>query len=80
MKLITKPNLDAPDDFYEALIDTHRDLPIAQSHELNARLVLLLANHIGALDVLREALLAARDAVDPTTERRLNPSTGESAP
>ena len=63
MKLITQPNLTAPDDFYEALIDTHRDLSIAQSHDLNARLVLLLANHIGVLDVLREALAAARDDV-----------------
>lgn len=80
MKLITEPNLAAPDDFYEALIDTHRDLPIAQSHELNARLVLLLANHIGALDVLREALAAARDSVNATAEPGLNLSTSESIP
>jgi len=60
--LITTPNLDAPDDFYEALIDTHQGLSDAQSHALNARLVLLLANHIGALPVLREALAAARAA------------------
>ena len=60
MDLITAPNLDAGDDFYEALIDAHRDLSVAQSHALNARLVLLLANHIGALDVLRQALAAAR--------------------
>ena len=77
MKLITEPNLDTPDDFYEALIDTHRDLPIAQSHELNARLVLLLANHIGALDVLREALAAARNDVNVTPVRGLNQSTNE---
>ena len=61
MKLMTTPNLSAPDDFYEALIDAHRDLSTAESHALNARLVLLLANHIGAFDVLREALQAARD-------------------
>ena len=60
MDLITAPNLDAPDDFYEALIDAHRDLPTAESHALNARLVLLLANHIGSLAVLRQALQAAR--------------------
>ena len=58
--LITEPNLDAPDPFYEALIETHRDLDEAQSHALNARLVLLLANHIGRLDVLQQALAAAR--------------------
>jgi hypothetical protein len=61
MDLITTPNLDAPDDFYEALIDTHRGLDDAASHALNARLVLLLANHVGRLDVLRQALQAARD-------------------
>ena len=64
MNLVTDPNLDAPDDFYEALIDTHRDLTLAESQALNARLVLLLANHIGHLDVLREALRAARAGGD----------------
>ena len=59
-RLITTPNLDAPDDFYEALIDAHAGLDAAASHALNARLVLLLANHIGTLAVLREALAAAR--------------------
>ncbi len=62
MELITTPHLDAPDDFYEALIDTHRELDDAASHALNARLVLLLANHIGSLDVLQQALRAARGA------------------
>jgi hypothetical protein len=51
------------DDFYEALIDTHRDLSDEQSEMVNARLVLLLANHIGDLRVLREALAAARQGV-----------------
>ena len=58
--LNTDFNLESADDFYEALIDAHRDLSAAQSHELNAKLVLLLANHVGALDVLREALAVAR--------------------
>lgn len=58
--LITTPHLSAPDDFYEALIDAHRDLTVAQSHALNARLVLLLANHIGHQAVLQQALAAAR--------------------
>jgi len=60
MTLVTAPNLSAPDDFYEALIATHEGLAPAESHALNARLVLLLANHIGALPVLREALRLAR--------------------
>ena len=67
MELLTQPNLDAPDDFYEALIETHRDLSPEQSHALNARLVLLLANHIGRLEILKEALQAAR-----STGRRSN--------
>lgn len=60
MSLITAPNLSAPDDFYEALINAHQDLSIEQSQALNARLVLLLANHIGAFPVLQEALQAAK--------------------
>lgn len=59
MDLVTTPHLEAPDDFYEALIEVHRDLSLAQSQALNARLVLLLANHIGDLGVLRQALAAA---------------------
>jgi hypothetical protein len=62
MPLITEPHLDAPDDFYEALIEAHGDLSAEQSHALNARLVLLLANHVGRLDILRQALQAARDS------------------
>ena len=58
--LNTEMNLAAPDDFYQELIDAHRDLSDAQSAVLNARLILLLANHIGDLAVLREALAAAR--------------------
>ncbi|MDM0036069.1 DUF2783 domain-containing protein [Variovorax sp. J22P271] len=59
MDLITTPNLDAPDDFYEALIEAHQGLTSDQSHAFNARLVLVLANHIGATAVLRQALKAA---------------------
>lgn len=62
MTLNTEPNLESADDFYEALIDAHRELDSAQSHALNARLVLLLANHIGQIDVLKAALKAARDS------------------
>lgn len=54
------PNLEAPDAFYEALIEAHRDLTPEQSHRLNARLILLLANQVGDLAVLREALAHAR--------------------
>lgn len=63
MPLITELHLQAPDDFYQALIDAHCDLDAAQSHELNAKLVLLLANHVGDLKVINEALAAARRSV-----------------
>jgi hypothetical protein len=58
-----EPNIAAPDDFYEALIDTHRELSPEQSHLVNAKLILLLANHIGDLPVLREAMAQARAGV-----------------
>ncbi|MEJ8847943.1 DUF2783 domain-containing protein [Variovorax rhizosphaerae] len=61
-RLITTSNLDAPDDFYEALIESHQGLSTEESHAFNARLVLLLANHIGSMPVLREAFAAARRA------------------
>jgi len=67
MNLITTPHLSAPDDFYEALIDAHRDLELAQSHALNARLVLLLANHVGTQSVLKQALDAARGTPQEAT-------------
>ena len=53
----------AGDDFYEALIDTHYGLDDAQSAMVNARLVLLLSNHIGDLAILKEAMKMAREGV-----------------
>ncbi|MBC9072711.1 DUF2783 domain-containing protein [Thauera sp. CAU 1555] len=74
MALNTQPNFFEPgqhyfrsfspgDDFYELLIDTHRDLTDEQSAQVNARLILLLANHIGDISVLREAMKIAREGV-----------------
>jgi hypothetical protein len=53
-------NIAAPDEFYAALIEAHRDLSASESAALNARLILLLANHIGDAAVLSEALNRAR--------------------
>jgi hypothetical protein len=61
--LNTEPNLASPDDFYEELIDLHRDLTAEQSALVNAKLILLLANHIGDLAVLRAAIAAAREDI-----------------
>ena len=66
--LDTEPNLAAPDDFYERLIATHRGLSDEDSVLVNAKLVLLLANHIGDADVLDEAMAAARDGAATATE------------
>ncbi|WP_151638550.1 DUF2783 domain-containing protein [Noviherbaspirillum aerium] len=59
MQLNTEPNLSHTDDFYQALIDMHQGLSEEQSHAVNARLILLLANHIGDLTVLRQAMQIA---------------------
>jgi len=66
--LNTEPNLPAPDDFYEELIGMHRGLTDAQSALVNAKLILLLANHIGDPAILRAALDAARDGVAPPVD------------
>jgi uncharacterized protein DUF2783 len=61
--LATDPNIPSPDDFYERLIAMHRGLSDDESALVNAKLVLLLANHIGDPDVLGQAMAAARDGV-----------------
>ena len=61
--LRTEPRLPDPDAFYESLIEMHRGLTEAGSAFVNAKLVLLLANHIGELDVLREAMALAQQDV-----------------
>ena len=74
MPLQLQPNLAEPgtryfrdfspgDDFYEALLEMHRDLSDEQSEMVNAKLILLLANHIGDMAVLREAMQLARAGV-----------------
>jgi hypothetical protein len=59
--LITTPNLTRPDESYAQLIATHDGLSEAESHALNARLILILMNHIGDHAVLAEAMQLARD-------------------
>jgi hypothetical protein len=63
MPLNRQPNLEDPDAVYAAIIAAHADLSEAESLALNARLVLLLVNHIGATDVLTEALATARKSL-----------------
>ena len=63
--LITEPHLPAPDDFYQELIEMHRDLSEGESALVNAKLILLLANHIGDPEILAAAMAAAREDVAP---------------
>jgi hypothetical protein len=58
--LTLDPNLATPDDAYEALIAAHDGLTREESEALNARLILILMNHVGDLQVIREALEAAK--------------------
>lgn len=63
MPLIEIPNLAEHDQFYADLLATHRGLTEAESHALNAQLVMILANHVGDLETLQQALaLALRNA------------------
>jgi Protein of unknown function (DUF2783) len=63
MDLKHETNVADPDGFYATIIEAHEGLTEAQSIALNARLVLLLANHIGDVSVLCEALFAARASI-----------------
>lgn len=63
--LVTVPNIPDPDDFYAELLAAHEGLDKAESDALNARLILVLANHVGDRAVLREALAVAARAGAP---------------
>jgi hypothetical protein len=60
MPLSTAWNFAKPDDAFRAVVEAHRGLNDEQSADLDAALVLILANHIGDIDVLREAIELAR--------------------
>ncbi len=62
--LVTDSNMAAPDDFYEALLEMHCGLSENDSAVVNAKLILLLANHIGDAEILRQALQFAREDVE----------------
>ena len=63
MALNTDPNLPDPDGFYQQLIDLHQDRSEEQSRMINSSLILLLANHIGDMQVLEEAMRYAAATV-----------------
>jgi hypothetical protein len=55
----TEPRLTDPDGLFEALIAAHRDLSPDASRRLDARIILLLANQVGDVSVVREVVAAA---------------------
>jgi hypothetical protein len=58
--LTLTPNIKGGDDFYEELLNAHEGLSKEESDAYNARLILLLANHIGERGILSEAITAAK--------------------
>ncbi|HKG99262.1 MAG TPA: DUF2783 domain-containing protein [Bradyrhizobium sp.] len=71
MRLSTSSNFSKPDDAFRAIVEAHRGLSDEQSADLDAALVLILANHIGDIDVLHEALaLAKRRLADSNQQQQ----------
>ena len=69
-KLVTASRFANPDAAYVALVDARRGLGVAAAADLDARLVLILANHIGDLEVLAEAIALAKTDVVKTVQIR----------
>jgi len=70
MPLSTKSNFPKPDDAFRAIVEAHHGLSDEQSADLDAALVLILANHIGDVDVLREAIALARRRMIDASEQQ----------
>ncbi len=63
MTLVTEPCLDDPDLLFETLVDAHRDLDAEASRKLDACIILFLANHIGCVETVQQAVHMARSIV-----------------
>jgi Protein of unknown function (DUF2783) len=70
MALSTRSNFARPDDAFRAVVEAHRGLSDEQSADLDAALVLILANHIGDLEVLGEAIALARRRMLETSQQQ----------
>ena len=70
MALSTRSNFEKPDDAFRAIVEAHRGLTEAQSADLDAALVLILANHIGDLGVLSEAIELAKRRMLKTSQQQ----------
>jgi hypothetical protein len=70
MALSTASNFAKPDDAFRMIVEAHRDIGDAQSADLDAALVLILANHIGDIEVLREAIGLARRSLSASQQQQ----------
>jgi hypothetical protein len=70
MALSTRSNFAHPDDAFRAIVEAHRGLSDEQSADLDAALVLILANHIGDLSVLAEAIALAQRRMIETSQQQ----------
>jgi len=70
MTLSTSSNFSKPDDAFRAIVEAHRGLSDEQSADLDAALVLILANHIGDIEVLHEALALAKRRIADTSQQQ----------
>jgi hypothetical protein len=60
MALSTSSNFAKPDDAFRAIVEAHRGFSREEAADFDAALILILANHIGDISVLREAITLAR--------------------
>jgi hypothetical protein len=70
MPLSTSSNFAKPDDAFRAIVEAHHGLSDEQSADLDAALVLILANHIGDIDVLSEALALAKRRIAESSQQQ----------
>jgi hypothetical protein len=70
MALSTSSNFAKPDDAFRVIVEAHRGLTDAQSADFDAAMVLILANHIGDIEVLREAITLARRRMLETSQQQ----------
>ena len=77
--LVREANIPDPDGFYEELVGCLKGLDDAQAERFQAKLLLVLANHVGDREVLREAMAVARRGLGPAGDRG-EPPGGRSGP
>ncbi|MEE4210410.1 MAG: DUF2783 domain-containing protein [Parvularcula sp.] len=71
----TSPRISHPDELYQMLIDAHADLSDDASMKLNAKLILLLSNHVGDLGIIQQAVELAREVVQTCPQGRTSTGT-----